>query len=189
MYAASRRTMGYVAVAAIGVLVGSGGYAIAASGSSAIHACAGKRTGALRLAKSCNRNERAVSWAKSGPAGAAGAKGAQGPQGLPGKNGQPGTPATKLFVLDDIDGNVVRSSGGVSVSQQSTDINTNTVSRTVTFPASVSGCVAVASPSIDNGSATPIGPLETSVSGQTVTVREPVLGGGVLIPFALAVFC
>ncbi|MFZ0341077.1 MAG: hypothetical protein WAL31_01920 [Gaiellaceae bacterium] len=127
-----------------------------------------------------------MSWAKVGPAGAAGARGSQ---GSPGTNGQPGAPATKLFVLDDINGNVVRSSGGVSVSQQSTDNNTNTVARTVTFPADVSSCVAVATASIDNGSATPIGPLETSIAGRTVRVSEPTLGGGILIPFALAVFC
>ena len=124
--------LGYLAVAAITVLAGAGGYAVAATRTDAIHACAAKRTGALRLAKSCNRHERAVSWAKVGPAGAAGARGSQ---GSPGTNGQPGAPATKLFVLDDINGNVVRSSGGVSVSQQSTNNNTNTVARTITFPA------------------------------------------------------
>jgi hypothetical protein len=165
------------------VLSGAGGYAVAASGTDAIHACASKRTGALRIAKSCNRHERSVSWAKSGPPGA------RGQQGPPGMNGQPGAPATKLFVLDDIDGNVVRSSGGVTVSQQSTDNNAGTVSRTVTFPSDVSHCVAVANASIDNGSATPIGPLEMSINGHTVTVSEPILGGGILIPFALAALC
>lgn len=167
-FTSSRRLMGYLVAAAIGVLVGAGSYAVASAGTNAIHACADKRTGALRLAKSCTRHERAVSWSKTGPAGAS---------------------ATKLFVLDDIDGNVVRSSGGVTVSQQSTDNNSGTVSRTVTFPSDVSKCVAVASPSIDNGSATPIGPLETSINGHTVTVREPILRGGILLPFALAVFC
>jgi hypothetical protein len=178
--------LGYLAVAAITVLAGAGGYAVAATRTDAIHACAAKRTGALRLAKSCNRHERAVSWAKSGPAGAAGARG---PQGSPGTNGQPGAPATKLFVLDDINGNIVRSSGAVSISQQSTNNGNATVSRTVTFDADVSDCVAVATASVDDGSVTPIGPLETSISGHTVTVSEPILGGGILIPFALAVFC
>jgi hypothetical protein len=200
-YVASRRATGYLAVAAITALAGAGGYAVAASRNDAVHACANTRTGALRLAKSCNRHERSVSWAKSGPEGVAGPHGAQGPQGAPGPqgaqgpqgppgiNGRAGAPATNLFVLDDIDGNVVRSSGGVSVSQQSTDNNTATVSRTVTFPVDVSGCVAVATASIDNGSATPIGPLETSINGHTVTVSEPKLGGGILLPFALALFC
>jgi hypothetical protein len=182
-YAAGRRVTGYAAVAAITALAGAGGYAVAASGNDAIHACASKRTGTLRLAKSCNRHERSVSWAKSGPAGA------RGPQGPPGTNGHAGAAATKLFVLDDIDGNVVRSSGGVSVSQQSTDNNTKIVSRAVTFPADVSSCVAVATASIDNGSVTPIGPLETSINGDTVTVSEPIMGGGILLPFALAVTC
>jgi hypothetical protein len=182
-YVASRRVTGYLAVAVLLALVGAGGYAVAASGSGAVHACANMRTGALRLATSCNRHERPVSWAKRGPRGA---RGLQGPRGI---KGHAGAPATNLFVLDDINGNVVRSSGGVSISQQSTDTNAGIVSRTVTFPAAVSSCVAVATASIDNGSATPIGPLETSINGHRVSVSEPILGGGILIPFALAVFC
>jgi hypothetical protein len=179
-YAGSPRALGYLVVAAITALAAAGGHAVAASRTTAIHACASKRTGALRLARSCNRNERSVSWAKRGPAGVAGPRGLvgpKGPQGLPGTNGHNGAPATMLFVLDDIDGNVVRSSGGVKVSSQSTDNDTNTVSRTVTFPSSIASCVAVATPSIDNGSATPIGPLETSIEGDKVTVREPILEG------------
>ncbi len=188
-YVAGRRVTGYLAVAAITALAGAGGYAFAASGGGSVHACANKRTGALRLAKSCNKRERSVSWAIAGPRGTAGPPGARGPQGPAGANGTAGAPATKLFVLDDIDGNVVRSSGGVTISLQSTDNNTSTVSRTVTFPADVSKRVAIATASIDNGSATPIGPLETSIEGHTVTVREPIIGGGILIPFALGVFC
>ncbi len=191
-FGAGRRATGYVAVAAITALAGAGGYAVAASRSNTLHACASNRTGALRLAKSCNRREHAVSWAISGArgvAGARGAQGAQGPQGPAGRNGADGAPATKLFALVDLDGSVVRSSGGVTVSSQSTNNTTNTVSRTVTFPADVSACVAVATASVDNGSVTPIGPLETSISGRTISVSEPKLGGGLLLPFALAVLC
>lgn len=74
------RSVTYVVVA---VLVGSivgGGWALAASSSGTLHACASKRTGALRLASHCNRRERGVSWNTQGRQGNAGAPGAPGVQ-------------------------------------------------------------------------------------------------------------
>lgn len=67
-----------------------------------IHACANRRTGALRLAKRCRRGERAVSWSvvaargpigPTGPAGPAGTHGSAGPTGAAGAQGAAG-PAT-----------------------------------------------------------------------------------------------
>lgn len=56
----------------------------------AIHACAGKKNGRLRLvakAGDCRRQERAVSWAVAGPQGV---PGPSGPQGDPGPAGEAG---------------------------------------------------------------------------------------------------
>ena len=77
------RVASYLAVAVAGILVGAGGFAFAASSSGVIHACANKKTGALRLSNSCKKKtERAAVW------------NVQGPQGLPGKNGTNGTNGT-----------------------------------------------------------------------------------------------
>jgi hypothetical protein len=182
-----QRVTKVLAVGAVTVAL-AGGLAVASAasgGSPSYRACASKG-GVLAVESPAGKCPPHTSKVSIGARGPAGRRGPKGPRGL---KGHAGTPATNLFVLDDLDGDVVRSSGGVSVSQQSTDNSSGTVSRTVTFPADVSSCVAVATASIDNGSVTPIGPLETSIDGHTVTVSEPNLGGGILIPFALAVFC
>jgi hypothetical protein len=84
------------AVATIGVLSGAA-YATGLAGSAgSIHACANKRTGALRQvgsSKACRKTERAVSWnvaGARGPAGARGAVGARGPAGATGLRGATG---------------------------------------------------------------------------------------------------
>jgi hypothetical protein len=79
-----------VAVCAIGLLSALVGAALAASGGGTIRACANKRTGALRLAKHCMRNEKRVSWSITGPRGPQGPRGAQGPQGPQGAQGPQG---------------------------------------------------------------------------------------------------
>jgi hypothetical protein len=83
---------------------------------------------------------------------------------------------------------VVRSTGGVTASGVTADPG-GFLSRTVTFPTDLSGCVALASPTIDNGSETPIEPMETSIFGRTVTVLQTNSGSGIEIGFAVAVFC
>jgi Collagen triple helix repeat (20 copies) len=70
--------------------VAGGGWALAAPGGGVIRACANKKTGALRLARTCKQNEKAVSWNAQGPAGPHGASGAQGPQGPTGMPGAQG---------------------------------------------------------------------------------------------------
>jgi hypothetical protein len=99
-----------LALAVACLLAVGAGWAIAASttSSATIRACASKSTGALRLAASCKRSERRVSWNTVGPrgrrglqgiqgakgdtgsTGAAGAAGAQGPKGDKGDKGEPG---------------------------------------------------------------------------------------------------
>jgi hypothetical protein len=76
---ASIGTCAGLTVAALGI----GGVALA-NGSSTIHACANKHTGALSLASHCKSGYKAVSWNQAGP---------QGPQGSQGPQGAPGTPA------------------------------------------------------------------------------------------------
>ena len=74
----------YVIGGGIVALLAGGGWAFAASTSGVIHACAGKRSGTLRLAKTCRKSERAVVWNVQGP------RGAPGNAGTPGTSGQPG---------------------------------------------------------------------------------------------------
>jgi hypothetical protein len=61
--------------------VAGGGWALAASSAGAIHACATKKTGALRVARKCKKSEKTVSWNARGLRGLRGGTGAQGPPG------------------------------------------------------------------------------------------------------------
>ena len=84
-----------MAIACAALLAATGGLAIAATSRSSpvIRACANKKTGALRLAIRCKRNERRVSWNQIGPAGGKGERGSRGLvglKGLPGAVGGPG---------------------------------------------------------------------------------------------------
>ena len=63
-----------------GALLGAGGFALAAThgASGVIHGCYAKNGGGLRVisaSKSCARNERAISWSRTGPRGPRGAPG------------------------------------------------------------------------------------------------------------------
>jgi hypothetical protein len=85
------------------VLAIMSGVALASGPSAAapIHACANKRTGALRiiaLRARCKTSERALSWNTQGIQGATGPQGAsgdQGPQGIPGTPGVAGPGANE----------------------------------------------------------------------------------------------
>ncbi len=73
----------------IGLVVGvavaaGGGWALAASSRGVIHACASKKTGALRLANGCKATEKTVKWNVQGPPGLTGPRGPTGAQALPG---------------------------------------------------------------------------------------------------------
>ena len=80
---------------AFAALLASTGLALAAtSNNPVIRACADKKTGALRLASKCHRNERSVSWNKEGAHGARGLTGAAGLAGAPGASGAAGPQGT-----------------------------------------------------------------------------------------------
>ena len=87
------RTAVLLAVALAGALGAGGGWALGASSNAVIHACANKKTGAVRLARTCRtRTERTVVWNQRGIPGPQGPKGDTGPQGAPGPAGPyPGT--------------------------------------------------------------------------------------------------
>src|ERR1700760_856967 len=125
IHRAAGRAGTYVVAAAAGALFATGGWALAASGTTSVHACASKRTGALRLSSACHKHrERAVSWNARGPRGARGApgpQGARGPQGLPGQPGTagaPGAPASKLWAFVNDAGLLTKSTGGVTASSR-----------------------------------------------------------------------
>ena len=67
-----------------GVALAGGGYAVAASTSRQIHACANSRTHVLTLRARCPRGSRPVVWSVRGPAGRPGANGRNGVNGVNG---------------------------------------------------------------------------------------------------------
>jgi hypothetical protein len=80
----ARAVRPYLIGGGIVALLAGGGWAFAASNTGVIHACASKRSGALRLGKKCQRSEHAVTWNVQGP------QGKQGNPGTPGSSGQTG---------------------------------------------------------------------------------------------------
>jgi hypothetical protein len=105
------RAMSYVAVAVVAALAAGGGWALGASRSGVIHACANKRTGALRLARKCKRRrEGAVVWNTQGPRGLTGQPG---PKGQTGAQGQAGANGATLGLNDFNDGPVNVPSNGI----------------------------------------------------------------------------
>ena len=91
-----------MAVAFTVLVAVSGGLAVAATsaGGPVIGACANKKTGALRLASKCRRNERAIRWNQTGPQGPGGPAGPAGANGTSGGAGQTGPqgPGAKQIV-------------------------------------------------------------------------------------------
>jgi hypothetical protein len=97
---------------ATGVLVGAGGsYALAATSTKTITACADKGTGTLhlRLRGRCTRRQTRVSWNQRGP---------QGPQG---KQGPAGTPAVSIWAVIGSNG-VAGPQHGLSVQRMSAGV-------------------------------------------------------------------
>jgi hypothetical protein len=70
-----------IAAGIVGLLIGGGGYAIAAGGGGKVNACIHKANGDLYSKAKCQRGDRKISWSKVGPRGATGAAGTTGPAG------------------------------------------------------------------------------------------------------------
>jgi hypothetical protein len=104
-----RRRAPQIVVLAVLVLAAGTGWAVAATSGSAgvIHACAADRGGALRLAVSCHKHERAVAWNVQGAPGINGINGANGSNGSPGAPGAPGT--ARAYGLVASNGTLTRS--------------------------------------------------------------------------------
>ncbi len=81
-----RRAVVVVAGTAVAAAAATG-LAAAAGSSGVMNGCANKHTGALRLAHTCRKHERAVIWNAQGPPGPAGPAGPKGPAGSPGSPG------------------------------------------------------------------------------------------------------
>jgi hypothetical protein len=80
-------------LAIVALVLAAGGITYAATSSeSVIRACANKRTGVLRIAKRCKRNERRVTWGVVGPQGRQGVRGFTGSRGFSGATGTGGAP-------------------------------------------------------------------------------------------------
>jgi hypothetical protein len=77
-----------------GVLLGGGGYAIAASSGTTVHSCVVTRSHELLVQPRCTRGERRLILGQTGPTGATGATGATGPTGPTGPQGPQGVNAT-----------------------------------------------------------------------------------------------
>lgn len=70
----------HVALFALFIALGGTAYATVGTGArSNIHACVDRSTGAVRIARHCQRGERGISWAKVGPRGPIGMAGPVGP--------------------------------------------------------------------------------------------------------------
>ena len=79
-----------IAAGIVGLLIGGGGYAIAAGGGGKVNACVHKSSGDLYIKSKCQRGDRKLSWSKVGPRGATGATGARGAAGATGAAGAAG---------------------------------------------------------------------------------------------------
>src|SRR5688572_25702571 len=86
MRSLKRRPSSVLVVAALGVLAGLAGVAVAAipDSSGVIHGCYARVTGNLRVvdsAQKCRKSERAIQWNQKGPSGPVGPPGPAGPPG------------------------------------------------------------------------------------------------------------
>jgi hypothetical protein len=77
----------------------------------------------------------------------------------------------------------------VTASSHTLNKGLGVIQQTVTFPTSVQDCVAIATPSEDNGVESPVEPMEASISGAAVTVIQTNSGSNVMLSFALVAFC
>jgi hypothetical protein len=89
-----------IAAGIVGLLIGGGGYAIAAAGGGQVNACVHGTNGDLYIKSKCQRGDRKISWSKVGPRGATGVAGPRGATGATGAAGAAGpTGPVKLDTL------------------------------------------------------------------------------------------
>jgi hypothetical protein len=83
-----------VATLAAGAVLVGGGYALASSQQTTIHACVSARTHEMLQESHCGKGYRALTWSIAGPKGERGAKGANGAKGATGAKGASGAQGT-----------------------------------------------------------------------------------------------
>jgi hypothetical protein len=123
-----RGAVPYVALLIVLVVGLGGGYALAASKTKTITACADKKTGILHLKTrggKCKRGQTRVTWNQKGP---------QGPQGAPGSTGQQGAPAVSVWA-NVTNAGVVAFGQGIAVQH----ISSGVYEVTITAPACAHG--------------------------------------------------
>lgn len=134
-----RRNLGWLLALAAVAALAVGGWAVAAGGSSgAIRACYAKRSGALRIAKSCRKGEKPISWSRVGPPGPVGDRGASGPPGQAGADGSARAYAYVIGSVAEPSFDPTRTKGFTSVTEPSKGIYCLTapgVDATTTVPA------------------------------------------------------
>src|SRR5450432_1740000 len=95
----------------VGLLIGGGGYAIAAGGGGKVNACVHKANGDLYIKSKCQRADRKLSWSKVGPRGATGVSGPRGATGAAGAAG--GTGPAGPVKLDTLTSAAIANPAGV----------------------------------------------------------------------------
>ena len=163
LFARTGRRGSLVAAALVaGVLLGGGGYALAASGVKTIHGCVNNKTHALTVQKRCSKGTKALSWNQVGPRGTTGKAGAAGATGATGATGPQGPAGGVDAVVDSADisgsGFVVATSGITNVQHPSTG----------TFQFTATGCSKLSSTPqviVSGGAASPV--VVANVNGGT----------------------
>jgi hypothetical protein len=105
------RTMPAIAAGIAGLLIGGGGYAIAAGGGATVNACVHRANGDLYTKSKCQRGDRKISWSKVGPRGATGVAGPRGATGAAGPAG--GTGPAGPVKLDTLTSGPIANPAGV----------------------------------------------------------------------------
>ncbi len=165
------RILPLAAAALAGGLISAGGYALAASGGSTIHACADAHTGVLHLQKRCHPGQRRITWNQRGPQGA---RGATGPAGT--------SPVTAWTVVGDTGSTF----GGHGIAVQHVSAGTYRVTATPTQCAQgiTAPVVSVSDSNPPAGRSAGAFPVAWvgDASGGTFTVTTGVVVSGIFTP-------
>ncbi len=169
---ARRNVIAYLAlILAVGA---GGGYALAASHTKTITACADKQTGVLhvRVHGRCKRSQTRVTWNQQGP---------QGPQG---HVGEPGAPAVTVWAVVG-DAGEIASGQGVSVQRVSAGTYQVTVTATSCAQHWNAPTVTVSDSNPPAGYAAgafPVAWVGNAGTNQQFTIHTGVVAGGTFTP-------
>jgi hypothetical protein len=165
---------------------GGGGYAIAASRSTTIHACVVRHTGELLLKKRCGRGQAGLVWNRQGPTGAVGATGATGAAGPTGPQGPAAATVAATIIPGSTAVTIVPADAAVTVTRTSAGVDQILVTASACKSAGSNTNVASVTPQAQpaSGGGSPI--ASEQISGNNVTVYTGTLGSGGYTPQDLA---